>query len=85
MNQQQQASFVFETIAAMRRQEESAYAVEDYLNGQSKSTSPRPAVDAQCRFLMVQWCYNVVDYCKLNCETVEIPISYLDQYLCSNQ
>mmetsp|Transcript_30148 Transcript_30148/g.45486 ORF Transcript_30148/g.45486 Transcript_30148/m.45486 type:complete len:402 (+) Transcript_30148:89-1294(+) len=40
-------------------------------------------IDEECRVKMCEWCYQVVDFCKLRRETVEIAMSYLDRYLFS--
>lgn len=74
------------TIQAMRIQEARAYRCSDYLadrqmshkRPQSCHASP---VDAECRFKMAEWCYQVVDFCKFNRETVAIAMNYLDRYL----
>jgi len=76
------------TLQAMRRQEESGYAVPvDHLNQQQHDlATPSVAigpqhVDADCRSKMAAWCYQVVDFCKFRRETVEIAMNYLDRYL----
>mmetsp|Transcript_6063 Transcript_6063/g.12046 ORF Transcript_6063/g.12046 Transcript_6063/m.12046 type:complete len:370 (-) Transcript_6063:148-1257(-) len=37
-------------------------------------------VDEECRMKMCEWCYQVIDFCKLRRETVDISMSYLDRY-----
>jgi hypothetical protein len=73
------------TLAIMRMQEAS-YRSDDYLARRPKSvkhprvgfTSP---VDAACRFKMVEWCFQIADFCKFSREAVAIGMSYLDRYL----
>lgn len=71
------------TIQAMRMQESRGYKCADYLSHRQQSHKPCHAspVDAECRFKMVEWCYQVVDFCKFGRETVAIAMSYLDRYL----
>jgi len=38
-------------------------------------------LDAGCRSKISQWCYQVVDRCGINRESVSIAISYLDRFL----
>jgi len=52
-------------------------------NPQTNRTELR--ADAQCRFKMCQWCYQVVDYFKFNRETVQIGMSYFDRFLATPQ
>eukprot|EP00545_Synedropsis_sp_CCMP1620_P001511 CAMPEP_0119014584 /NCGR_PEP_ID=MMETSP1176-20130426/9993_1 /TAXON_ID=265551 /ORGANISM="Synedropsis recta cf, Strain CCMP1620" /LENGTH=303 /DNA_ID=CAMNT_0006967787 /DNA_START=89 /DNA_END=1000 /DNA_ORIENTATION=- len=77
------------TIRAMRQQEDNGYACQDYFHqdepltrvhskGPLNSADP---VDAECRFRMVEWCYQVVDFCKFNRETVAIAMSFLDRFM----
>lgn len=76
--------FTLDTIAAMRRQEETGYLTGDFLH-QSDPVVSIPhgplSVDADCREKMAAWCYQVVDFCKFNRETVEIAMNYLDRFL----
>ena len=74
------------TLEAMRLQEAS-YRCVDYLSCLPSSLKrpqagiTSPPVDAECRYKMVEWCYQVVDFCKFNRETVAIAMSYLDRYI----
>jgi hypothetical protein len=78
------------TLQAMRIQEAKGYQCSDYLCSQRRPKNlKRPQagichalpVDAECRFKMAEWCYQVVDFCKFSRETVSIAMSYLDRYL----
>lgn len=77
---------VVERIATMREQEESTYAVYDYLAESVKirKLASKP-VDEDCRVKMCEWCYQVVDFCKFRRETVGQGMSYLDRYLCTSK
>lgn len=81
------------TIRAMRQQEENGYKCADYLHqverlnrvhskGPLNSADP---VDAECRFRMVEWCYQVVDFCKFSRDTVAVAMSYLDRFLVTSE
>ena len=41
-------------------------------------------IDAECRVRMVEWCFQVVDFAKLNRETVSLAITLLDRFLSSS-
>ena len=74
-----------ETIHAMRRQEELAYSVSDYLSSlpqQTNSALDTP-VDASCRNLMAKWCNEIADFCKYKKETVAIAMNCLDRFMAS--
>lgn len=75
-----------ERIAVMLHQEESDYAVIDYLaaNATMRKLAPKP-VDEDCRVKMCEWCYQVVDFCKFRRETVVIGMTYLDRFLCTDK
>lgn len=77
---------VFASIRAMRKQEETGYRTEDYMSqSQPELLSYRgpqqQPVDSECRSKMSEWCFQVVDFCKFNRETVAIAMSYLDRFL----
>lgn len=89
-----EASDVADRLTVMRRQEETTYRCDDYLENRrpaagdaspSSSVSVPPAsakpVDAECRVKMCEWCYQVTDFCKFKRETVGIGMTYLDRYL----
>lgn len=75
---------IISTIEAMCRQEDTGYTCSDYLH-QYNNIVPGPRkpimVDRECRSKMVQWCYQIVDFCKFNKETVAISINFLDRFL----
>jgi hypothetical protein len=78
-------------LQALRRQEESGYQSHDYLHQQAPQRSPASgpqtpsssssAVDAECRFRMAEWCYQIVDYCKFQRDTVAITMKLVDRLL----
>lgn len=69
-----------DTIAAMRRQEDTSYQTGDFLS-LAADTGNFLDVDADCRTKMAEWCYQVVDFCKFQRESVEIAMNFLDRYL----
>lgn len=72
------------TIEVMRRQEENAYTVGDYLSRVPASvTVEDPPVDAQCRVVMQRWCKDIAQYCGYNGETVDIAMMCLDRFMCT--
>ena len=87
---------VIASFVAMKRQEES-YTCFNYLT-QSRSApsliqgGEATAIDADkiscsvdegCRLKMCTWCYRVVDFYKLNRETVQLSMSHLDRFMCT--
>lgn len=81
------------TIQAMRQQEKNGYSCSNYLHqaeplSRTRSNGPlnnADPVDAECRFRMVEWCYQVVDFCKFSRDTVAIAMSYLDRFLVTSE
>ena len=65
-------------IAAMRLQEDSSYRTGDFL---ALALPHLLDVDAECRTKMAAWCLQVVDFCKLSRDSVEIAMNFLDRYL----
>jgi len=73
-----------ETIHAMRRQEELAYSVSDYLSCLPiTNTALDTPVDASCRLVMAKWCNEIADFCKYKRETVAIAMNCLDRFMSS--
>jgi len=75
-----------DTIEAMRMQESNGYRTENYMLEQaepelSSCNGPQEPVDKECRSKMSEWCFQVVDFCKFNRETVSIAMSFLDRFL----
>jgi|UniRef100_A0A7S4AKJ4 hypothetical protein len=73
-----------ETIQAMRRQEELAYTVPDYLSclpAAAFTICNSTPVDASCRFAMSKWCDDISDHCNYNRETVAIAMNCLDRFM----
>lgn len=85
---------VTSTIEAMRHQEES-YCASDYLINEALPQRQRTKakenfesddpIDGECRSRMVQWCYQIVDFCKFNRDTVAVAMNYLDRYMSTEQ
>jgi len=65
----------------MCRQEDMIYSKVDSLQQFNASD----VIDAGCRKQMVQWCYEVVDFCELSHNSVEIAMSYFDRFLSTSQ
>jgi Cyclin len=73
-------SQILDQLQVMSSQEEKNYIKCDYFE---KLTDPNntTAVDAWCRYKMVEWCYEVIDFVNLSRETAFVAISYLDRFL----
>lgn len=86
---------VSDRLSVMRKQEDTFYrpcgdyvawtrghiSEEDTLTEADSTLLP---VDEECRVKMCEWCYQVIDHCKLRRETVSISMSFLDRYACTN-
>lgn len=73
-------------LNAMRNQEDSTYACNDYLARPKKSQQQQQGVDTIdhiCRFKMTEWCYTVIDYINFHRETVSVAMNCLDRFLAS--
>lgn len=78
-------------LQAMCYQEETAYATCDFFqhHGQNIALHKLPGnvnsfdIDAESRTQMVDWCFQVIDFCKFNRETAEIAMSYVDRFMLS--
>jgi|EP00979_Chaetoceros_neogracilis_P003060 hypothetical protein len=67
-------------VQAMQQQEKLNYKRCDYFSEVSLVDDPG-AVDSWCRYKMVEWCYEVVDFIDFSRDTVHIAMSYLDRFL----
>lgn len=83
------------TIRAMKLQEAN-YLCKDYLQvwhnldenlccDSRSSLDPNLPVDRECRFRMAGWCYQVVDFCEFNRDTVAISMNYLDRFMSTDE
>ncbi len=73
----------FDTMKAMRLQEECAYQVTNYLT--SIPHGPLHLVDApidtECRKIMAKWSIDVCDFCQYSRETAAIALNCLDRFM----
>lgn len=69
---------ILDRLKVMKEQEATTYQCTDYL--QNHIGTPG-AIDDWCRFKMVEWCFQVVDFIGFSRETVCIAMSYLDRFL----
>jgi hypothetical protein len=86
-----QASVIVDRLTAMQRQERTPqYACSDYIGDESKYNvhicrqRHVQSVDTESRVKMIQWMYEVSDFCKFNRSTVAISVSFLDRFLSTN-
>ena len=84
MNSFTSHSLPAEILCVMLEQEEEiCYTNKDYMTilDEEESKYGSDQVDENCRRKMVRWCYNVVDFLKLQRCTVSVAVSFLDRYL----
>jgi len=85
---------IFSIISAMKRQEQS-YLPKDYIHSfrdqtdhqdccESSSNSIQQE-DGNFRLRMVNWCYQIVGFCKFNRDIVAISTNYLDRFLSTTE
>jgi Cyclin, N-terminal domain len=70
---------VVSAIKAMRRQEDGVYNSAAY-GHDDVAYRYGSCVDDLCRSRMLTWCYEIIDYCKLNRESIEIMSRNLDRF-----
>lgn len=70
-----------ETMEAMRRQEENAYQVADYLSYLPTTPLHEAPVDEDCRQVMAKWCNDIADFCNYNRETAAVSLNCLDRFM----
>lgn len=76
-------SQIIDQLESMLEQEQRVYSRCDYFKN-IPSLERQTSADSWCRYKMVQWCYEVIDFVGLSRETVLIAISYLDRFLSSS-
>jgi len=76
--------FLHEEFEALKSQE-SSYKHCDYLNENRDGAcvEKKPVISKRCRFQLVRWCFEVVEFCNYNEEIASIAISYMDRFLSS--
>ena len=75
--------FTFDTMTAMRLQEECAYQVTNYLDGIPNCPlhlADAP-IDTECRQIMAKWSIDVCDFCHYSRETAAIAMNCLDRFM----
>ena len=85
---------VLSMIHAMQRTEQSYKPVDYFHRFQEKqslsspSSLPTPSVngsvDVDCRATMCEWCFQIVDHCQFQRESVSIAMNLLDRFLSSD-
>ena len=74
----------FDTMSAMRLQEECAYQVTNYLAA-IPSSGPlhwaEAPIDIECRQVMAKWTIDVCDFCHYSRETAAIALNCLDRFM----
>lgn len=73
---------IVESIQVMLHQEVTCYATSDFLASAAlRERASSIEIDSDCRSKMVAWCYQVVDFCSFNRESVAIAMNFLDRVL----
>ena len=84
-----------DTLSVMMKQEHTTYACWDYLNAEQidqASTSLHIADDeikqakkitVSDRQRVIDWCYDTIDVCELNRETVAVAMNLADRFMCT--
>lgn len=80
-NNDDDTNSVVETIRVMRRQEDAAYLVTDYLSRIPSAATLEAPVDASCRHLMAKWCVEIADFCSYGRETAAVAVNCLDRFM----
>jgi Cyclin, N-terminal domain/Cyclin, C-terminal domain len=75
-----QSESTLETIQAMLGQEVNGYLTSDVFASHVRGGLALQ-MDADCRAKMAAWCYQVVDFCHFNRESVAIAMNYLDRFV----
>ncbi|CAB9509074.1 diatom-specific cyclin [Seminavis robusta] len=82
------ADDALDVLRAMRKLEENGYAVttdeelvEEFVGGDQTRLTPDCKRVGRWRAKMVDFCYEVAEYCMSDRETVAIAMSYLDRFL----
>lgn len=70
-------------LSLMCQQEERSYKKIDYFC--LEQPSRQFDVDHISRHQMMAWCDQVIDFCQLNHESVELAMNYLDRYVMTEQ
>ena len=80
-----------DTIEVMRRQEDSAYLVTDYLARipseaalDGSAAAVAAPVDAACRYAMAKWCNEISDFCSYSRETAAVALNCLDRFMATS-
>ena len=80
-------------IEKMRQQEVTGYKTRNYLRSMEGNDHAGPCVsgndplncedqvNSDCRSRMVEWCFQIANFCKYERETVEIAMSSFDRFL----
>jgi len=71
-------SQILDRLNVMRKQEMNTYQCSDYLRN---ITTEPGTIDAWCRYKMVEWSFQIIDFVDFQRETVCIAMSYLDRFL----
>lgn len=88
------ANSLVDSLSVMIEQESSKhYSCSDYLSNKSLHSRRRTKstdcygyeITSEDRMDLVDWCYQIVDNCKFDRETVAIAMNIADRYMCTPQ
>ena len=72
----------------MKQERRTTYACHDYLNTTKTyqaSINNMPNITASDRQRVIDWCYDIIDQCHLNRETIDVAMNLADQFCVPRQ
>jgi Cyclin, N-terminal domain len=73
-----------ETLSILKRQEDMFYCTGTVNTATTQTSCDINTVSTtDARKHMLEWCYQVIEYCQLQKSTVEIAMSYMDRFVCT--
>mmetsp|Transcript_36244 Transcript_36244/g.76166 ORF Transcript_36244/g.76166 Transcript_36244/m.76166 type:complete len:359 (+) Transcript_36244:63-1139(+) len=78
-----------DSLSIMMKKECATYACSDYLNDRSSSRSRSSGLNHEQKITpddrskLVDWCYEIVDRCRLDRESVAVAMDIADRFMCT--
>ncbi|KAL7526129.1 hypothetical protein ACHAXR_004612 [Thalassiosira sp. AJA248-18] len=80
---------IIDSLSLMMEKECTTYRCHDYLshNASNESTKDNATkrISPDSRMKVVDWCYDIVDSCQLNRETVTVAMNMADRFMSSQE
>ena len=78
---------ITDALSVMMKQERTTYACHDYLTApkthQASSNTPKITITTSDRQRVIDWCYDIIDQCHLNRETMAVAMNLADRFMCT--